>query len=52
MDGINCYMLIRSEQDKEPDLIAISEVVGPGPTVESLDDGICCPCSILEHAFH
>ena len=52
MYGINCYMLIRSEQDKEPEQEAISEVVGPGPTVESSDDGMCCPCSILEHAFH
>ena len=52
MDGINCYMLIRSEQDKEPDLIAISEVVGPGSIIESSNDGMCCPCSILEHAFH
>ena len=52
MDGINCYMLIRSEQDKKPEQEAISEVVGPGPTVESSDDGMCCPCSILEHAFH
>ncbi|XP_050288115.1 protein MOR1 isoform X4 [Quercus robur] len=29
---------IRSEQDKEPEQEAISEVVGPGPTVESSDD--------------
>jgi hypothetical protein len=40
MDGINRYMLIRSEQDKEPEQETISEVVGPGPTVESSVDGM------------
>uniref|UniRef100_A0A0R0IDR8 Uncharacterized protein n=1 Tax=Glycine max TaxID=3847 RepID=A0A0R0IDR8_SOYBN len=31
---------IRSEQDKEPEQEAVSEVVGPGPSKESGNDGI------------
>lgn len=34
-DGINGGMLIRSEQDKEPEQEAVSEVVGPVATAES-----------------
>lgn len=40
MGGINGRMFIRSEQDKEPEKEAISEVVGPVPTEESSTDGI------------
>ena len=30
----------RSEQDKEPEQEAVSEVVGPGPSEESGNDGM------------
>lgn len=33
-------LFIRSEQDKEPEKEAVSEVVGPGPLEESAADGM------------
>lgn len=41
---IQYSIIFRSEQDKEPEQEAISEVVGPGPSEESSSDGMqfCC----------
>jgi len=33
-------IVFRSEQDKEPEQEAVSEVVGPGPTEDSGNDGM------------
>lgn len=38
--GCNGCIFIRSEQDKEPEQEAMSEVVGPVPTTESSTDGM------------
>lgn len=40
MDGINGCIFVRSEQDKEPEQGAISEVVGPVASADSPTDGM------------